>query len=187
MESLNLDIEHINREFFELAMHQERGPHLLQDLRAIDTVVTLIRESKSAGRDTAIRCRFPLLLLSDVADGFALRHPHDWPAFNDANTPSNEVRELTRLVWEVAWGASRLDLTLPQIQFGLSRPAAEGLRRLALRDLLTLSSRGTLMLRMRAHNQLIIWDRLLIGNRFDGPRAARIARHTAMMSMSLDA
>jgi hypothetical protein len=168
-------------------MQPVRGPHLLQDLRAVDAVSTLIRDSTSAGRDTAIRCRFPLVLLSDVADGFALRHPHDWPAFNDTAALSTEVRELSRLVWEVAWGASRLDMTLPQIQFGLSRPAAEGLRRLALRDLLTLSSCGTLMLRLRAHNQPIIWDRLLIGNRFDGPRAARIARHTAMMSMSLDA
>ena len=186
MESLNLDIEHINREFFALAMHPVRGPQLLQSLRATEAVATLIQESQPAGRETAIRCRLPLVLLSDVADDFALRHPHDWPALQDAGTLPEEVRQLSRLVWEVAWGASRLDLTLPQIQFGLSRPAAEGLRRLALRDLLTLSNSASRLLCLRAPAQPLIWDRLLIGNRFDGPRAARIARHTAMMSMSLD-
>lgn len=187
MEAIVNDLVTINREFFRLALNADWSCRVLRVLGASEAVANKIRNSTEEGRATAIKCRMPLVVLSDAAEELFTRHPHDWPPDRRMIDLPDELRSLTRFVLEVVWGMSRLDLTTPQMQFGLSRHAVEDLSRYGVRDLYALAERSTALLKLRAPLQPLIWDRLMIGARCEGPRATRISQQTAMMTVGLEA
>lgn len=185
MEALVNDIQRINREFFRLALQPDLSTRVMRLLSASDAVANRIRGSTEEGQQTAIKCRMPLVTLTGELEDLITSHPHDWPAQRIGKEIPPQLQLFTRFVLEVAWGLSRLDLTAPETQFGLSRQAVADLRRCGAGDLIAIAERPTVFLRVRAANQPLLWDRLMIGSRCEGPRATRIAREIALMSLGL--
>lgn len=185
MDALQDDIQHLNEQLLMIASDAESGERMLKLMQATAPVIQRIAQAGSNAVGTAIRCRIPLVTFTPVLENLAVLDPRIWRANTAVEIPE-PLQALTHFTLEFAHNLVREHPTVAQMYFGLSRLAADGLGRLALKHILSLSRRHGVLLRLRAGDQPQLWDRLLIGERCSGPRAYRISQQMALLSLGAD-
>jgi hypothetical protein len=176
------DIQHLNSQLLLYACDSRNGDRLLTLLGAKKNIRTKMAAASARGLGTAIRCGVPLITMADNVEALILRDVHAWPRDTAGDVPA-ELKALTLESLQFARMTALRDPTLVQLYFWLSRPAAQRLARISLVQINLMSRRRTPLLQLRAQNNAVVWDRLMMGERCAEPMATRISQMTALQAL----
>lgn len=182
MDILQDDLQELNSQLLLIASEPDSGEEMLKLLEASPAVSQRIAQASGNGLGTAIRCCAPLVAFNTPAEDLMASHPREWRSSPSTSIPE-PLQELTLFALRFTQRLALAQPTVAQLQFNLSRVAAEGLARLPLKYLKPLSSRYGVLLRLRRPQHTQVWDRLLVGDSCPGPLGYRIAQQTALLTL----
>jgi hypothetical protein len=185
MEALNEDVVHLNSQVLLLASDPDEGDHILRVLGAHPLVIQRIASAGSKAVGTAIRCGIPLVTFTHRLEEVLINPAAELQAGAARQVPAT-IRALARDALHMAQRLAFIDRTVAQLHFDFTPRACEGLVRLSVSRMTRLIERQGVLIKLRAAEQVTVWDRLLIGDRYDGPRGFRISQQAALLSLGND-
>lgn len=185
MEAANEDIVHLNSDLLLLVCDSKSGQHILKLLGAQPNVIRRIAAAKSAAIGTAIRCGVPLVTFAPRLDDLLIPSASISRGAGKQDVPE-PLRHLTAKAFHVAQRLALIDRTVAQLHFGFTPRASEVFRNLSANRILQLSEGYGVLLRLRAAAKPLVWDRLFIGDRCQGPRAFRISQQSGLLNLGND-
>jgi hypothetical protein len=185
MGALDEDVEYLNSEMLLLASDAGHGKRVLRLLGAHPNVIGRIASAGSKAVGTAIRCGVPLVTFTTKLDELLFA-----PLVEGHSSAVHEIpdslRQLTRISLQVAHRVALIDRTVAQLHFGFTPRACDAMTNLSVSRLVRFCDRRGPLLRLRAPDNVQVWERLLIGDRCGGPRGIRISQQAALLSLGND-
>ena len=176
------DFFFLNSQLLLLASDQQHGRRHLLLLGAHPRVIKVIAGAGKQGIVTALRCRVPLLTFTEELDELIRLSEAELRATHPVDVPE-ELRQVTTVALHVAHRLAHIDRLQAQEKFGLTPRQCERFMQLGIGRLTRLRDRRGLLVRLRAPDKAVTWERLLIGDRFPDPRGFRIAQQAASLSL----
>lgn len=176
------DFFFLNSELLLLASDPEKGRQFLRQLGAHPRVIKAIGVASQPGIKTALRCRVPLLTFTPELDELITLSEAELRATQPQDVPE-PLRQLTTTALHVAHRLALADRLQAQEKFGFTPRQCERFMHLGIGRLMRIKDRRGLLVRLRAADRPVTWERLLIGDRFPDQRGFRIAQQAASLSL----
>lgn len=184
MHSLREDIEELNQKVLLLAVDPDDAELCVRYLGASQTVVERLRRATAGGCRCAISCGVPLVTLqSQVASDLAAPSGVEVSSRKFREKIPEAMVEINLLSLNLA---RRIALINPQIAcllFGLNRGEMEVVVAACMRDIRVYAGRSAAVVMLRGASAPVLWERMMIGGRIDGPRGRRLSHDAALQSL----
>ena len=178
------DIQRVNERMFLVVSDPEGGKDALRLLGAGEALASRLNAASARGIATAIRCEIPLIRFTTHLEALLSLDSARWRIAANTQVPG-ELKSLTAFCLQCAQDLALRNGVTAMLLFGVTAFTAERLADLAAQDHETLSGSERALIQIREADDLLWWDRLLIGERCTGPKALLFARYAGQQKLDM--